>query len=219
MTIWRRRARRPAAPGRVPRAHGRGSRPVRLRRRGPDDRRQDGAPPPARLRHRADRQRRGANRCVGGPERSRAPRGGRRCGPCAQRARRRGGRLPCPDQGAGSHQTPAPRGSRSASTGLRRSRFRRRSTRKSPSCAPRSKPAPPPGRVADELGDLLFAVGNLARRLDHRPGTGFGAERCRKFERRFRAIEAALVGRGTSPGSVSLDEMEAEWQRAKAAEA
>ncbi|HMK68065.1 MAG TPA: nucleoside triphosphate pyrophosphohydrolase, partial [Stellaceae bacterium] len=40
----------------------------------------------------------------------------------------------------------------------------------------------------------------------------------RKFERRFRRIESALAAAGKPPGSASLEEMEAEWQRAKAEE-
>jgi ATP diphosphatase len=72
-------------------------------------------------------------------------------------------------------------------------------------------------RVADEVGDLLFAVVNLARHVDADPEQALRGT-CRKFERRFRAIEAALAARGLTPEAVSLDEMEAEWQRAKAAE-
>jgi nucleoside triphosphate diphosphatase len=74
-----------------------------------------------------------------------------------------------------------------------------------------------PARIEDEVGDLLFAVVNLARRLETDPDQALRGA-CRKFERRFRAVEAALAARGTAPGAASLDEMEAEWQRAKAAE-
>jgi nucleoside triphosphate diphosphatase len=73
--------------------------------------------------------------------------------------------------------------------------------------------APAP-RIEDELGDLLFAVANLARRLETDPEQALRAA-CRKFERRFRAIEAALAASGTSAAQSTLDAMEAEWQRAK----
>lgn len=72
-------------------------------------------------------------------------------------------------------------------------------------------------RIEDEIGDLLFAVVNLARH------TGTDAEQAlrgtnAKFERRFAAIEAALADQGRKPDDASLDEMEALWQAAKAGE-
>jgi MazG family protein len=74
-----------------------------------------------------------------------------------------------------------------------------------------------PERIADELGDLLFAVVNLARRLAIDPEQALrGANR--KFERRFRAIEERLGARGKPLADTTLDEMEAEWQQAKAGE-
>jgi MazG family protein len=69
-------------------------------------------------------------------------------------------------------------------------------------------------RLADEVGDLLFAVVNLARRLAIDPEQAL-RQGCRKFERRFRRVEARLAARGMSPARSSLDEMEAEWQAAK----
>jgi ATP diphosphatase len=72
-------------------------------------------------------------------------------------------------------------------------------------------------RVADELGDLLFSVVNLARRLDTDPEQALRGA-CRKFDRRFRRVEALLAERGTSTQQASLDEMEAQWARAKAEE-
>ncbi|MGO8919593.1 MAG: nucleoside triphosphate pyrophosphohydrolase [Stellaceae bacterium] len=74
-----------------------------------------------------------------------------------------------------------------------------------------------PARVADEIGDLLFAVVNLARRAETDAEQALRAA-CRKFERRFRRIEALLAASGRSPETASLEEMEAEWQRAKAEE-
>lgn len=75
-----------------------------------------------------------------------------------------------------------------------------------------------PGRVEDELGDLMFACVNLARKLAVDP-EGALRRANRKFERRFRAIERALAAEGRSPAQSDLAEMEALWQRAKASEA
>ena len=72
-------------------------------------------------------------------------------------------------------------------------------------------------RVEDEVGDLLFAAVNLARRLAVDPEQAL-RRASRKFERRFRRVEASLAAAGKAPGAASLDEMEAEWQRAKAEE-
>jgi len=67
-------------------------------------------------------------------------------------------------------------------------------------------------RKLEELGDLLFAVVNLARHLNIEPETAL-REANRKFEHRFRAIEQA-------PGfsDMSLEEMEALWVEAKKAQ-
>ncbi|HYH23504.1 MAG TPA: nucleoside triphosphate pyrophosphohydrolase [Azospirillum sp.] len=69
-------------------------------------------------------------------------------------------------------------------------------------------------RVADELGDLLFALVNLARRLDIDPEGALRGTNA-KFERRFHRIEQVLGEQGKTPEGVSLDEMEAIWQQAK----
>jgi ATP diphosphatase len=72
-------------------------------------------------------------------------------------------------------------------------------------------------RAAGEVGDLLFAVVNLARHLDADPeGVLRGANL--KFERRFAAIEQALALRGKTPQEASLAEMDELWDEAKAAE-
>jgi nucleoside triphosphate diphosphatase len=71
--------------------------------------------------------------------------------------------------------------------------------------------------AAAELGDLLFAVVNLARHLDVDPEAALdGANR--KFESRFSAIEKGLRERGKTPNEASLQEMEDLWNEAKAAE-
>ena len=71
--------------------------------------------------------------------------------------------------------------------------------------------------AATEVGDLLFAVVNLARHLDADPEATLRATN-RKFERRFGAIEQALAERGKCLREVTLAEMEALWNMAKAAE-
>ncbi|MFK8251238.1 nucleoside triphosphate pyrophosphohydrolase [Ancylobacter terrae] len=68
-----------------------------------------------------------------------------------------------------------------------------------------------------EIGDLLFAVANLARHLDVDPEAALRGTNA-KFERRFAAIEDALAAEGRVAGQASLDEMEALWQAAKSAE-
>jgi MazG family protein len=72
-------------------------------------------------------------------------------------------------------------------------------------------------RLSDEIGDLLFALVNLARHLEVDAESSLRRANA-KFERRFRRIEDALHASGRRPADASLDEMEALWQQAKAAE-
>jgi nucleoside triphosphate diphosphatase len=72
-------------------------------------------------------------------------------------------------------------------------------------------------RLSDEVGDLLFAMVNLARHLEVDGETALRQANA-KFERRFGVIEEALRARGRRVDDASLDEMEALWQQAKAAE-
>jgi MazG family protein len=72
-------------------------------------------------------------------------------------------------------------------------------------------------RLSDEIGDLLFAVVNLARHLEVDAESSLRQANA-KFERRFRRVEDALHASGRRPADASLDEMEALWQQAKAAE-
>jgi nucleoside triphosphate diphosphatase len=72
-------------------------------------------------------------------------------------------------------------------------------------------------KVAAEVGDLLFAVVNLARHLDADPEDVLRQTNL-KFERRFAAIERALAARGKTPKEATLAEMDALWDEAKAAE-
>jgi nucleoside triphosphate diphosphatase len=72
-------------------------------------------------------------------------------------------------------------------------------------------------KVAGEIGDLLFAVVNLARHLDVDPETALRTTNL-KFERRFGAIEDALAAAGKTPSDATLGEMDALWDQAKAEE-
>jgi ATP diphosphatase len=72
-------------------------------------------------------------------------------------------------------------------------------------------------RVAEEYGDLMFVMANLARHLRLDPEAALRAANA-KFTRRFRAVEAGLCARGSSPAESSLDEMDALWEAAKRAE-
>lgn len=72
-------------------------------------------------------------------------------------------------------------------------------------------------KAGSEVGDLLFAVVNLARHLDVDPDTALRAANL-KFQRRFAAIETALAMRGRTPREATLAEMDALWDAAKAAE-
>ncbi|WP_342452881.1 nucleoside triphosphate pyrophosphohydrolase [Roseomonas indoligenes] len=78
-------------------------------------------------------------------------------------------------------------------------------------------PGADPARLADELGDLLFVLANLARKLDLDPETCLRGANA-KFERRFGAVEAGLAAEGRGPADASLEEMEALWAAATRAE-
>ena len=71
--------------------------------------------------------------------------------------------------------------------------------------------------AAEEVGDLLFAVVNLARHLDVDPDTALRAANA-KFERRFASIERALAGQGKAPHQATLAEMDTLWNEAKVSE-
>jgi ATP diphosphatase len=71
--------------------------------------------------------------------------------------------------------------------------------------------------TAAEVGDLLFAVVNLARHFDVDP-EGVLRQTNQKFERRFASIERGLAARGKSPQESTLAEMDALWNEAKEAE-
>src|ERR1700693_3409017 len=69
----------------------------------------------------------------------------------------------------------------------------------------------------EEIGDLLFALVNLARWLNVDP-EGALRDANAKFERRFRAIEDALKARGKTPAQSNLAEMDSLWNKAKVTE-
>ncbi len=71
--------------------------------------------------------------------------------------------------------------------------------------------------LAAETGDLLFALVNLARHVDADPESALRGANA-KFERRFAYIERALASQGSSLEAASLEEMDALWNEAKAAE-
>ena len=78
-----------------------------------------------------------------------------------------------------------------------------------------------PGRpdaphVREELGDVLFTVVNLARRLGI-DAEGAMRDANRKFDRRFRYMENRALTQGRPLNEMSLDELEALWQQAKTA--
>ena len=78
-------------------------------------------------------------------------------------------------------------------------------------------PEADPVRLADEVGDLLFVLANLARKLDLDPETCL-RQANEKFSRRFNAMEQTVATQSRSLSELSLEEMETEWQRVKATE-
>lgn len=71
-----------------------------------------------------------------------------------------------------------------------------------------------PEQVKHEVGDLLFAIVNLARHLEVNPEEAL-AKATDRFEGRFRYIEERLRERSLEPSKVGLMEMENLWQEAK----
>ena len=67
----------------------------------------------------------------------------------------------------------------------------------------------------EELGDLFFALANLARRLGVEPEAALRVAND-KFQRRFNALEASVTNDGKRVKDLTLDQLEVEWQKAKA---
>ena len=70
-------------------------------------------------------------------------------------------------------------------------------------------------RAEEEMGDLLFAIANLSRKLGIEPEAALRRAN-EKFTQRFDAVEHAFAARGQSLQDATLEEMEDEWQRVKA---
>jgi tetrapyrrole methylase family protein/MazG family protein len=73
------------------------------------------------------------------------------------------------------------------------------------------------GKIADEVGDLLFVAVNIARFLGVDPETALRRSN-RKFERRFRQVESGIKSQGREMREATLAEMDALWNQAKARE-
>jgi ATP diphosphatase len=71
-------------------------------------------------------------------------------------------------------------------------------------------------RREEEMGDLLFSIANLSRKLGIEPESALRKAN-EKFTARFAALEERLHAQGRSVHEATLDEMEAEWQAVKAA--
>jgi ATP diphosphatase len=69
-------------------------------------------------------------------------------------------------------------------------------------------------RAEEEMGDLLFAITNLSRKLGIEPEAALRRAN-EKFTARFNAMERAFVARGRLLSDATLDEMEQEWQKGK----
>ena len=72
-------------------------------------------------------------------------------------------------------------------------------------------------RVHDELGDLLFTIANVARKVKVNPEEAMQSTN-RKFMRRFEAMERRVHAGGRNIDQLTLEEMDALWDEAKAAE-
>jgi len=71
--------------------------------------------------------------------------------------------------------------------------------------------------IFEEIGDLLFAAANLARKLDVDAEAALRAANA-KFERRFRAMEALAAERGWEFAELNLAAQESLWQAVKRGE-
>ena len=80
--------------------------------------------------------------------------------------------------------------------------------------APATAPEARKARLRDEVGDLLFTVANLARKLDVDPEAAL-AGTLLKFRRRFAHVESSLAERGRHLADATLEEMDALWDEAK----
>jgi MazG family protein len=72
----------------------------------------------------------------------------------------------------------------------------------------------PPEEVSDEIGDLLFAVVNLARKARVQPMTALDRAN-RKFRRRFERVEELAVARGIDVATAGLEVLDGLWEEVK----
>jgi MazG family protein len=72
------------------------------------------------------------------------------------------------------------------------------------------------GRIEEEMGDLLFSIANLARKLGVEPESALRRAN-QKFGERFEQLEHHLAASGRSVHDATLDEMEEAWQTVKRA--
>jgi MazG family protein len=80
---------------------------------------------------------------------------------------------------------------------------------------PNSPGTPPREALVDEVGDLLFAVVNLARKAGVQPGSALDRAN-RKFRQRFEAVEQLARERGVDVGSAGLEILDGLWNEVKA---
>jgi MazG family protein len=71
-----------------------------------------------------------------------------------------------------------------------------------------------PARAEEEMGDLLFSIAQLSRRLGIEPETAL-RKADDKFTKRFGRLERSVAESGRAMKDMTLDELEAEWQRLK----
>ena len=69
-------------------------------------------------------------------------------------------------------------------------------------------------RAEEEMGDLLFSIANLSRKLGIEPETALRKAN-EKFTRRFEAMERHIADSSRTMSSMPLEELEREWQRVK----
>ena len=74
--------------------------------------------------------------------------------------------------------------------------------------------SPPSDEIIDEIGDLLFAVVNLARKLRVQPHTALDRSN-RKFRARFEALERLAAQRGIDMATAGLEVLDGLWEEVK----
>ncbi len=82
------------------------------------------------------------------------------------------------------------------------------------SADPNTPSTPPSERLKDEIGDLLFAVVNLARKAGVQPGPALDRAN-RKFRERFEAVEALCAERGIDVDTAGLEVLDGLWEEVK----